>query len=269
MNLNEQKLKLSDIDKSKLVFDVHNNVVTYQDGIRNNRYRIDSLSLEIQEYCISKVKSMKIVNKLVDLNTREILKLSEINLETFKFDKENDKVIIDDDNIINISDIVSDEIRFHCINHICDMTNEKEICKYFIRSIKINNNNSNILVLNMELYNKIKSLNHKIYINKYIFMKYKGISIPPDITKKLLSIYTNDSSSLLIDLIKDIIVTKSGKSLELILKNKSIIIKNTDYEKLKEFAISSHSTEVYDILTIYESLDYLSNDIYFDKVKKS
>lgn len=267
MNLMKQNLKLSDIDKSKLVFDVHNNIVTYQDGITNDRYRIDSLSLEIQEYCISKVKRMKLVNKLVDLNEQK-LKLSDINLETFKFDKENDKVIIDDDNIINISDIVSDEIRFHCINHICDMTNEKEICKYFIRSIKINNNN-NILVLNMELYNKIKSLNHKIYINKYIFMKYKGVSIPPDITKKLLSIYINDTSSLLIDLIKDIIVTKSIYILELILKNKPIIIKNTDYEKLKEFAISSHSTEVYDILTIYESLDYLSNDIYFDKVKKS
>jgi hypothetical protein len=214
----------------------------------------------------------KMINKLKDNNEANNIKLSDFDLETFKIDKENNTVIIEDtitkdniigDTIINIDDILSNEIRFYYINRICDMTNEKEICKYFIKSTIYNYYTD--FVLNMELYNKIKSLHHKIYINKYIFMKYRNIK--PDIIKELVKIYIN--SSLLIDLIKDIIVTKSKYLVEQILKNKVIIINNTDYEKLKEYAINSHSTEVYDILTIYESLDYLSNDIYFDKVKSN
>ena len=257
MSLNRKNLKLSDIDKSKLIINELNNTVSYQD----ERYYINQLSDEIQEYCLCKINCINLTNN----NTREKIKLSDFNLEKFKFDKDNYKVIIDD-NIINISDIIIDEIRFYSINCICDMTNEKEICKYFIKSITINNHG--MLGLNMELYNKIKSVNNKLYINKYIFMKYKNM-IRPDITKELLSIYINNLSISLIDLIKDIIVIKNQYLLELILNNKPIILKNTDYLKLKKFAIDSHSNEVYDILTIYESLDYLSNDIYFEKVKKN
>ncbi len=261
MNVNNKNLKLSDIDISKLNIDVNNNMVTYLDGITNNSYNINNLPSEIQKYCINKIKLIHLVNN-INIRKHNMLKLSDFDLETFKFDKENKKVIIYDEHI-NICDILSDEIRNYCYDKIYDISNEKDVCKYFIESTKVNHRR---LSVNMELYNKIKSLNHKIHINKYIFMTYQNEHISTDIIKELLSIYINHSS-LLIDLIKDIMMTKNKELLRQILKNKPINIKYIDYEKLKEFAINSHIYEIYDILIIYESLDYLSNDIYFEKAK--
>jgi hypothetical protein len=275
MNLNNPNLKLSDIDISKLTFHEDNrngtgtisyNYIPIPENQRckvdriNNFYPIDSLSLEIKKYCLTKLAAHVY---LVNTNRSNIiLYLSDFDLTTFKFDKENQKVIINDKSI-NINQLISDEIREYCYNQIYDMTNEKDICKYFIESIK---HTQYSISLNMELYNKITTLNHKIYMNKYIFMKYKNV-LEPDIIKQLLSIY-NKHPSLLLDLIKDIIVTKDKSFLERILTNKEINIKNIEYEKLKEFAIYSHANEVYDILNIYESLDYLSNDMYFEKEKQ-
>jgi hypothetical protein len=260
MNVNNKNLKLSDIDISKLNIDVNNNMVTYLDGITNNSYYINNLPSEIQKYCINKIKLIHLVNN--DIKRPNNLKLSDFDLEKIKFDKENKKVIIYDEHI-NICDILSDEIRNYCYDKIYDISNEKDVCKYFIESTKVNHGR---LSVNVELYNKIKSLNHKIHINKYIFMTYQNQLISSHIIKQLLSIYIYHSS-LLIDLIKDIIMTKNKELLRQILINKPILIKNIDYDKLKEFAINSNIYEIYDILIIYESLDYLSNDIYFEKAK--
>ena len=98
-------------------------------------------------------------------------------------------------------------------------------------------------------------------------MKYKDVSITSDIMKELLSIYIKHSC-LLLDLIKDVIITKNRILLENILKNKEINIKNVDYDELKKFTINTNSSEIYDLLVIYQSLDYLSNDMYFEKPKE-
>jgi hypothetical protein len=275
MNLYNPNLKLSDIDISKLTFHEDNinrtgtisyNYIPIPENQRckldriNNFYPIDSLPLEIKKYCLTKLAAHVY---LVNTNRSNIiLNLSDFDLTTFQFDKENQKVIINDKSI-NINQIISDEIREYCYNQIYDITNEKDICKYFIESIKHTHCS---ISLNMEIYNKITTLNHKIYMNKYIFMKYKNV-LESDIIKQLLSIY-NKHPSLLLDLIKDVIVTKSKALLENILINKEINIKNVEYDKLKDFAINSNSNDLYDILTIYQSLDYLSNDIYFEKPKE-
>ncbi len=253
MSLNN--LTLSDIDTSQLVFDGIINI-----SFKNKKFNIQSLPLEIKKYCMIKFLLDKY---LVDIDHGNDFKLSDFNLMTFKFDKENRKVIINNF-IININEIVSDEIRNYCYDQICDMSNEKEICQYFIESIKTING----LSLNMNLYRKIKTLNHILYLNKYIFIRC-GSGLSPDIVKELLSVYTQHPS-LFLDLIKDIIPipTKNRNILINIFINKEINIKNIDYDKLKEFAILSRSNEVYDLLTMYQSLDYLSNDIYFEKQKQ-
>lgn len=251
MTFYNSNLKLFE-NLSKITFDEKSNRITYN----SQSYSLCSTNVpeEIRKYCMIKfMPDTCLINPYY--------KITDFDLTIFQFDKENKKVIIND-KTINIDAIVSDEIRNYCFNQICDMSSEKDICKDFIDTIKLGVG----LSLNMELYNKITTFNHKLYMNRYIFMKYKDVNIESDIVKQLLHVY-KPHTSILLDLIKDIIVTKNRMLLENILKNKEVNIKNVDYDKLKDFAINSNSNEIYDLLVIHQSLDYLSNDMYYNKLK--
>jgi hypothetical protein len=55
-------------------------------------------------------------------------------------------------------------------------------------------------------------------------------------------------------------ISTNNKNLEYILENKIISIDRHEYKKLQDYATSLHLFEFTNILTIYESLDYMLND---------
>ena len=92
---------------------------------------------------------------------------------------------------------------------------------------------------------------------KYVFSKYYDLIELSD-KEELFKIFLEYPSHL-IDLLRQMIST-NNKNLEYILKNKVISIDRNEYKKLQDYATQLHLFELTNILTIYESLDYMLND---------
>ena len=135
------------------------------------------------------------------------------------------------------------------------LAEDKDICKYIIDNITYNHiNYEKIITINLKLYNSLKSSQNKLYILKYIFSKYRDLTELAN-KEELFKIFI-DYSSHLIDLLRQMIST-NNKNLEYILQNKNISIDIREYKKLQDYSTQLHLFELTNILTIYESLDYM------------
>jgi hypothetical protein len=244
----DAKLKLSDCDTTKFIFDKENKTLIYKDttvaigGIQ---------SIEIRIYCIKQIAECF----LTHYPYGQYLKLSDCDSTQFKINKQN-QTLTYNDTTVNIKDIKSDEIKKYCINEL-QSADDKDICKFIIDTIISNNNR---ITINTDLFNSLKSPQNKLYILKYVFSKYDKLT---ELTNReeileFFKIFLN-YPSFLIDLLRQMIST-NNKNLEYILKNKVISIDRHEYKKLQDYATGLHLFELTNILTIYESLDYILND---------
>jgi hypothetical protein len=182
-----------------------------------------------------------------------ILNLSDVNTTLFKIDKQN-QTLTYKEVTVNIKDIQSEEIKKYCIENL-QKAEDKDICKYIIDTIK---SNPATITINTELYNSLKSSQNKLYILKYVFSKYDKIIGLPNY-QELFKIFL-EYPSFVIDLLRQMISTNNKNLVEFILKNKVIPIDRHEYKKLQDYATSLHLFELTNILTIYESLDYMFNN---------
>ena len=235
-------LKLSDFDTSLFQINKQNKTFTYNDITINIK---DIISQEIREYCIKQIPE----SFLTQYNN---LKLSDFDTTLFQINKQN-QTLTYKDFTVNIKDIQSEEIKKYFIDKL-QRGEDKDICKYILDTIQFQ---SNRVTINLELYKSLKSSQNKLYIIKYVFSKYRDLTQLID-TQEIFKIFI-DYPSYLIDLLKQMIST-NNKNLEYILKNKPIQLDTHEYKKLQDYAFSAHLFELTNILTIYESQDYLLND---------
>jgi hypothetical protein len=202
------------------------------------------------------LQCMILAECFLQYNLGSNIKLSDVDTTLFKIDKQNQSLTYKDITM-NIKDITSEEIKKYCLNEL-QSADDKDICKYIIDTINYNHlNYSKIVTLNLELFNSLKSSQNKLYILKYVFSKYYDLIELSD-KEELFKIFLK-YPSFVIDLLRQMIST-NNKKLEYILQNKVISIDRQEYKKLQDYACSLHLFEFTNILTIYESLDYMLND---------
>lgn len=235
-------LKLSDVNLTLFKIDKQNQTLTYNDVTVNIRYiRSD----EIRIYCMKQIPECFL--------TLYSFKLSDFDTTLLKIDKQKHTLTYKDVTT-NIKDIQSEEIKNYCLNEL-QSADDKDICKYVIDNINFNPHKK--VILNLELFTSLKSSQNKLYILKYVFSKYHDLTELSD-KEEIFKIFI-DFPSFVIDLLRQMIST-NNKNLEYILRNKIVSIDRHEYKKLQDYASSLHLFEFTNILTIYESLDYMLND---------
>jgi hypothetical protein len=254
--LNNERLKLSDVDTTKFIFDKQNKNLTY----RNNTVHILAIkSDEIKLYCMRQIPEY-FLTQGSSPHFRNNFKLADFDTTLFKINKEN-QTLTYKEVTVNIKDIQSEEIKKYCIENIQSVlksADDKDICKYIIDTIIYNHlHYSQSVTLNLELFNTIKSSQYKLYILKYVFSKYHELSELSD-KNEIFKIFL-EYPSFLIDLLMQMISTNNNNMLY-ILKNKKIPIDQKEYKKLQEYATSLHLFKLTNILTIYESIDFILNE---------
>jgi hypothetical protein len=236
-------LELSNFDTTKFIFNKEKQTLTYNDVTISIS---EIIFVEIRVYCMKQMPEYFLTDDYA-----YDFKLTDVDRTLFKINKPNQSLRYNDVTI-NIKDIQSEEIKKYCLDEL-QRGEDKDICKYIIDTIQKNS----IITINLKLYNSLKSSQNKLYILKYVFSKYRDLTELAN-KEELFKIFL-DYPSFVIDLLRQMIST-NNKNLEYILKNKVISIDRNEYKKLQDYSTQLHLFELTNILTIYESLDYMLND---------